>query len=232
MEFLHCTSCEDFDLCRSCFGKDKHGHHPMHAFTPAVAGTKMSEAIKVMMAPGRNEMHHAICDGCDKYIMGVRHKCLDCPDWDYCTSCHPNAPFVHPGHRFVPIYTPLADSPRALARPVHQGICCDGPLCANDKGYPTYIRGTRYKCAVCDDVDFCANCEANPNTKHNMTHPLIKFQTPIRHVNVKTSGSNDDGTRMRPMGDGAERRRTVIPAERYRDVPKVQRRRSPRFRPR
>lgn len=212
-EFLHCNACEDFDLCKACFAKNQHGHHPMHGFTPAVIGTEMPENIKVKLAPGRNQMHHAICDGCDKYIMGVRHKCLDCPDWDYCASCHPNAHFVHPGHRFVPIYTPLMDGVRVLNKSVHQGICCDGPLCANGKGYPSYIRGIRYKCAVCDDVDFCANCEANPHLNHNKTHPLIKIRTPVRHINVTTTGEKGDGSPMRPMGDGASIRRSPAPTQ-------------------
>lgn len=205
-EFLHCTSCADFDLCKACFGKNDHGHHPIHGFVPAVHGAEMPESIKVKMAPGRNQMHHAICDGCDKFIMGVRHKCLDCPDWDYCAACHTNARFVHPGHRFVPIYTPLVDMVRELNRSVHQGVCCDGPICANGKGYPSYIRGVRYKCAVCDDVDFCATCEAHPSTQHNKTHPLIKIKTPIRHMSVTTSGETAEGTPMRPMGDASVRR--------------------------
>ncbi|KAH6610851.1 hypothetical protein Trco_000871 [Trichoderma cornu-damae] len=204
-EFLHCTTCEDFDLCQVCFAKDAHGHHPKHAFAPAVAGTKMPDHIAVRMRAGRNQAHHAICDGCDKYITGVRHKCLDCPDWDYCSDCVPNAAFVHANHRFAPIYEPLADVHAcAAAPPVHMGICCDGPLCSVTQGYPTYIRGVRYKCAVCHDLDFCANCEASPANDHNKTHPLIKFKTPVRHVSVTTTGEHQDGKRMPPMGDRAK----------------------------
>lgn len=51
----------------------------------------------------------------------------------------------------------------------------------------------RYKCAVCHDTDFCANCEALPNTGHNRTHPLVKFKTPVQNVTVSTL--SDDGTR-------------------------------------
>lgn len=81
------------------------------------------------------------------------------------------------------------------------GICCDGPLCSSAQGYPTYIRGVRYKCAVCHDLDFCGNCEASPANDHNKTHPLIKFKTPVRHVSVTTSGEHQDGKRMPTMGD-------------------------------
>ncbi|KAF5134078.1 ZZ-type zinc finger-containing protein P35G2.11c [Metarhizium anisopliae] len=201
-EFLHCTDCEDYDLCQPCFAKDAHGHHPKHAFTAAVPGTEMPTHIRVKMNSGRNQVHHAICDGCDAYITGVRHKCLDCPDWDYCAECAENAHFVHPNHRFAAIYEPLADLHTSfLSQPVHMGICCDGPLCSASNAITSYIRGIRYKCAVCHDLDFCANCEASPANDHNKTHPLIKFKTPVRHVSVTTTGEHQDGKRMPAMGD-------------------------------
>ncbi|KFA47302.1 hypothetical protein S40293_08296 [Stachybotrys chartarum IBT 40293] len=208
-EFLHCDTCPDFDLCQHCFGEGRHGHHPKHGFVPAVEGTAMPDKIKSKMAPGRNQMHYAICDGCDKYINGIRHKCLDCPDWDYCSACIQNAGSIHAKHRFVPIYEPLTDIQTiAAAQPVHVGICCDGPLCTAGKGSPAYIRGTRYKCAVCHDLDFCATCEASPANEHNKTHPLIKFRTPVRHVSVTTTGERQDGKRMPTMGD----RRSAVKA--------------------
>ncbi|UNI15814.1 hypothetical protein JDV02_002311 [Purpureocillium takamizusanense] len=217
-QFVHCTTCEDYDLCQPCFARDIHGHHPKHGFVPAVAGTQMPDHIKVKMAPGRNQMHHAICDGCDKYIIGVRHKCLDCPDWDYCANCISSAHFVHAGHRFAPVYEPLSDIQAcSVVQPVHMGICCDGPLCAMTQAYPSYIRGIRYKCAVCHDLDFCANCEASPSNTHNKTHPLIKFKTPVRHVSVTTTGERQDGKRMPAMGDrittNSRATETVSPAK-------------------
>lgn len=64
-----------------------------------------------------------------------------------------------------------------------------------------YIRGIRYKCAVCHDVDFCANCEASPANEHNKTHPMLKFKTPVRNVTVTTTGEREGGQRMPTMGD-------------------------------
>ncbi|KAG6359433.1 hypothetical protein INS49_012954 [Diaporthe citri] len=205
-EFLHCTSCDDFDLCKSCFKSDQHGHHPKHGFTPAVEGTPLPSDISKRLSPGRNQRHHAICDGCEKFIFGIRHKCLDCPDWDYCADCVVNASFIHPNHRFVPIYEQLVDARvRTATRPVHYGICCDGPLCNGTR--KAYIVGERYKCTVCHDTDFCASCEATPANTHNKTHPLIKFKTPVRRVEVTTKGEDENGQRMPVMGDRLVRHR-------------------------
>ncbi|KAM0333417.1 hypothetical protein ACHAQA_002078 [Verticillium albo-atrum] len=208
--FLHCTTCEDFDLCHACFSKDAHGHHPKHAFTAAIEGAYVPNHLQVRLSAGRNQVHNAICDGCDKYICGVRHKCLDCPDWDYCSECILNAKFVHANHRFVPVYEPLEEARVRCAstRQVHYGICCDGPLCSSGNNAPTYITGTRYKCTVCHDTDFCANCEANPATQHNKTHPLVQFKTPVRHVTVTTTGEHGNGHTMPQLGDRSIHRTT------------------------
>ena len=201
-QFVHCADCEDYDLCKTCFVQNKHGHYPKHRFVPAVKGMQLEPDVVRRLAPGRNQVHSAICDGCDETIKGVRYKCLDCPDWDYCSSCQVNSSFIHPGHRFVPLYEPV-EGPgnlwfRTTHKAVHHGVCCDGPLCARSGAY---IAGDRYKCAVCHDTDFCATCEASPANTHNKTHPLIKFKTPVRRVSVTTTGEHENGRQMPAMGD-------------------------------
>ncbi|KAL2758227.1 hypothetical protein ACRALDRAFT_1040275 [Sodiomyces alcalophilus JCM 7366] len=200
--FVHCTACEDFDLCLSCFEKDNHGHHPGHGFVPAVEGAIVPERIRIRLAPGRNQAHNALCDGCDAPVYGIRHKCLECPDWDYCSDCFVTAHVEHPGHRFAPVYEPLQNVRRQTLghRNVHFGICCDGPLCSANS-LPQYISGVRYKCAICHDTDFCANCEATPKNGHNPSHPLIKIRTPIRQVTITTMGEEGNGQPMPLMGD-------------------------------
>ena len=121
---------------------------------------------------------------------------MNCPDFDYCSSCVKESHKMHPGHHLVPIYEPVTMRPRSYQQ--HKGIFCDGPLC---EGKDSYIVGDRYKCAVCHDTDFCANCEALPKLVHNRTHPLIKFKTPVRNVSVTTMGEKLDGEHMRTMGD-------------------------------
>ncbi|CAK7275463.1 hypothetical protein SEPCBS119000_006705 [Sporothrix epigloea] len=204
-EFLHCSECSDFDLCKQCFVKNDHGHHPKHSFEPAIKGTEFSWNVTRRLNAGRGYQHHAVCDSCERFITGVRHKCSDCPDWDYCSDCILNAEFAHPGHRFIPIYEPLVETALPLGsadrRVIHKGTYCDGPHCVTSGGEGSPIRGDRYKCAVCDDLDFCATCEASPSNLHNKTHPLIKFRTPVRHVSVTTMGEHSDGRPMPSMGD-------------------------------
>ncbi|KAK1770987.1 putative zz type zinc finger domain-containing protein-containing protein [Phialemonium atrogriseum] len=203
-DFVHCTACEDFDLCKGCFGKNQHGHDPKHGFVVVVEGHPLVPAVSQRLAPGRNQVHKAICDGCNREVRGVRHKCLDCPDWDYCSRCVVDASFIHPNHRFVPIYEPLQPGPSIFSLARHAGIYCDGPLCnSGPSSHPgvDYIIGDRYKCAVCFDTDFCAGCEASPANTHNKTHPLIKFKTPVKEVTVTTTGKHKDGQPMPTMGD-------------------------------
>ncbi|KAH0551034.1 hypothetical protein GP486_007610 [Trichoglossum hirsutum] len=178
----------------------------IHDFKPASDDVKLDGLSKMLLKPGRNLHHYAICDGCDKSIFGVRHKCLNCPDWDYCSDCIANARFIHPGHRFVPIYEPIKTPTTCTGK--HYGIYCDGPLCKT-KNTRTYIIGDRYKCAVCHDTDFCANCEASPINKHNRTHPLIKFKTPVKNVTVTTLSEKENGEEMLVMGDTPARTRST-----------------------
>lgn len=196
-EFVTCTVCEDFDLCIACHTNNKHGHHPAHSFKPASDDTVLPLASESTLASGRNVRHNAICDGCDKNIYGVRHKCLNCPDWDFCNECVKTARVSHPRHRFAAIYEPIADCMTPTVR--HFGIFCDGPLCKG-KENTSHITGVRYKCAVCHDTDFCASCEAHPSNTHNRTHPLIKFKSPVRNVSITTENEDLNG-HVRIMGD-------------------------------
>ena len=53
---------------------------------------------------------------------------------------------------------------------IHYGVVCDG--C---RRFP--IVGCRYKCSVCDDFDYCEECEKKFGEKHN--HPFVKYIKPI-----------------------------------------------------
>ncbi|KAJ9655392.1 hypothetical protein H2198_005766, partial [Neophaeococcomyces mojaviensis] len=189
--FVTCQHCPDFDLCFFCLEHGEHGHHPAHTFAPVdPTANAVSPYIKTLCEQGRGLKHEAVCDGCDSQIVGVRHKCLSCPDFDYCSKCILVAVEVHPGHRFAPIYEQL--NMLNVKKEHHRGIYCDGPIC-NARARKTYIRGDRYKCAICFDTDFCANCEALPSNPHNKSHPLIKLKTPVRHLSIDTINELENG---------------------------------------
>lgn len=187
--FVTCQQCADYDLCFFCLEHGEHGHHPAHTFTPVDASaTAVTSHIKNLCQQGRGVKHEAMCDGCDAPIMGVRHKCLSCPDFDYCSMCFSIANEVHLGHRFAPIYEQLG--PVSAKKEQHRGIYCDGPICAT-RARKSYIRGDRYKCAICHDTDFCANCEAFPLNEHDKSHPLIKLRSAVRYLSVASINELD-----------------------------------------
>jgi len=49
----------------------EHGHHPKHAFEPAVEDSSLDLIAQALLAPGRNTSHNAICDGCDKVSLSL-----------------------------------------------------------------------------------------------------------------------------------------------------------------
>ncbi|KAL4882361.1 hypothetical protein BJY04DRAFT_206955 [Aspergillus karnatakaensis] len=198
-KMVSCADCEDFDLCITCVLGHKHGHHPSHTFV--LLGEHDSGLKNLVLSrckPGRGYHHAAICDGCDNHITGVRHKCLTCPDWDYCSECHLSASRSHPGHRFAPLYTAISEP--LQSHEVHYGVFCDGPLC-KDKPRSRYISGIRYKCSVCHDTDFCAKCEIHPSNMHNRTHPMVMLKTPVQNVSVSTVHEDRLSQATRNLGD-------------------------------
>jgi len=52
-------------------------------------------------------VHPALCDSCNSRIIGIRFKCIDCPDYDLCENCMPKANTIHDStHTFAKILFP------------------------------------------------------------------------------------------------------------------------------
>lgn len=62
------------------------------------------------------------------------------------------------------------ESESLINKSVHNRIICDG--CGMNP-----ILGVRYKCSVCEDFDYCENCEAT--IEHS--HPFLKIKDPKHH---------------------------------------------------
>lgn len=128
-----CTVCYDFDLCHSCFTSGaqpldhKSEHEMLHLDRPQRIVTHVIESGDGTTPPrpvsvsssnpsGPNALHHAWCDGCTERIRGVRHKCLDCEDFDFCDGCLGREHFGG-AHEFYALVEPGEVIVRNISRP-------------------------------------------------------------------------------------------------------------------
>ncbi len=56
------------------------------------------------------------------------------------------------------------------------GVPCDGPLCK--RAAATSILGTRFKCTVCEAIDFCAECTASFRNQPDAGHVMVRCLLP------------------------------------------------------
>ncbi|EMD32629.1 hypothetical protein CERSUDRAFT_118662, partial [Gelatoporia subvermispora B] len=209
-----CLDCQDFDLCGDCMSSPAmRGHHSFrHEFFPVDKPNDLTAYTRARSTrlPFSAPLHSSVtCDACGEYgIVGVRHKCLVCEDFDLCTNClssslaranhaasHPFFPVEHPGdlssyvqardEHFRSVAPPVAPAPVSTpATPVHRNIICDH--CDME------IVGVRHKCLDCPDFDLCSQCIASPDvrTAHDANHQFFEIEQP-GHVYVHTVFTGD-----------------------------------------
>ncbi|WWC90736.1 uncharacterized protein L201_005673 [Kwoniella dendrophila CBS 6074] len=176
-----CEQCPDYDLCGSCLPllHSSDLHPSTHTFK-AMLHRDLEERIK-LNSDGQTEesvRHPATCDLCSLSITGIRWKCLNCPDWDSCSSCAATITETHPRHSFVKLHKSsdyvTNSSAEAKETVAHPHVVCDG--CDG------YIRGSRYKCMhpSCPDYDLCEACESSPHEVHPVDHPMLKMKLPLK----------------------------------------------------
>ncbi|KAJ3068866.1 hypothetical protein HDU98_008027 [Podochytrium sp. JEL0797] len=147
-----CLECHDYDLCSTCFSNTADvSHPPAHGFSQLDSWSAIHKTI--------------YCDACNvRGIVGDRHKCLQCPDYDLCSACVATKDTVHdPEHAFAVVKAEsdaTAVVQRARVGEVWNGIGCDG---CGERGFV----GKRFKCGACPDFDFCETCFTNPNQTHH-----------------------------------------------------------------
>ena len=125
------------------------------------------------------------CDHCSKVpLVGVRYKCLTCPDFDLCEACvklndEEKTNFHNRDHLFLRISKPVsfndATTPTVLvsrSRMVHNINCTN---CRNG------IVGLRYFCTSCA-INLCESCELISNRFHDVSHNMMKMKPPATVV--------------------------------------------------
>ena len=211
--FDFCEKCE-----KKCY--KEHSHPMIQIPSPEMKlySVKCNLKEKFKMKKGHEYIdiiHDGIsCDGCGcQCIVGNRYKCSICENFDYCEKClkknisehkHPFIKIYHPKMKFASIKVvvgedcPIYDNSNSKKvkkekccekkeekneKPIHEGICCDGCGCKD-------IVGCRYKCAVCQNFDYCEECEEKFSEKH--LHPFIKIYNPEMKITAIKCVVKDD----------------------------------------
>ena len=86
----------------------------------------------------------------------------------------PNKPEMHKKMEHCPTMGNIMNK-KLENKKTHFGVKCDG--CG---AFP--IVGCRYKCAICDNFDYCEECEKKLSQKHG--HPLLKIREPGMKINI------------------------------------------------
>jgi len=168
-----CDDCPNYDLCQTCKTKSPsvHANHTFISIPYPIKNRNRPHRVSTNLGKVGSNYHSATCDYCESVIIGIRHKCINCPDFDLCNNCIALAPTQHPGHTFMKIHRAGDPEVKIPDSAFHPGIRCDGCRKA--------IHGVRYKCGNCFDFDLCGNCEANPISKHDENHVFIKIKKPV-----------------------------------------------------
>ncbi|EKM56454.1 uncharacterized protein PHACADRAFT_92806, partial [Phanerochaete carnosa HHB-10118-sp] len=147
-----------------------------------------------------------ICRACEEPIFGVRHKCIECSDFDLCKACISLVPIRSQHehtHTFFPIEYPWDQRPffevSTVSCEVYPDIECDG--CGQ---HPVF--GVLYRCSSCDEFDFCSACfnSAEERSEHDISHDFFPIQTSLEHG--PASSSDHEGTTDKTSCDGCQRR--------------------------
>ncbi|KAJ7170143.1 hypothetical protein C8R46DRAFT_896701 [Mycena filopes] len=181
---------------------------------PAAASLPVPSVAQVPEAPAPPAppvIHRGVlCDVCDSVVEGIRHKCLDCADYDLCTSCieSGSAERHNPFHEFLEIKEPgrvvvhtvySGDGERDVLDQFNSGsrAPASAPAAQQAEEQPAVhyatcnlcdsrIRGDRYKCTDCPDFDTCSNCFSITREQHP-NHSFVKLSNAsdyIRRENV------------------------------------------------
>ena len=152
----NCKKCSNFDFCEKCYDKNKKTHgHEFTVIEKPMFGN--------LFFPNIQPHHHH-----HKKNPLFRHKSKKHMPELKLKGMKPEG--VPKKMEHCPTMGNIFEKPKDISNKIiHFGVKCDG--CGK---FP--IVGCRYKCAVCDDFDYCEDCEKKLSEKHN--HPFLKIYEP------------------------------------------------------
>ena len=145
-----CAVCQNFDYCEKCM--KEHASEHDHPFVKIYHPKLKLATLKVV-----------VDEDCPTYIPPVKiakPEICEKPKSDKLKSKKVKLPKQEEEEK---------KTPETEEKPIHKGITCDG--CGISP-----IVGCRYKCAVCQNFDFCEVCEEKHSEEHQ--HPFIKIYNP------------------------------------------------------
>ncbi|KAI7883490.1 hypothetical protein K492DRAFT_235423 [Lichtheimia hyalospora FSU 10163] len=164
----HCNKSDSQDICSACKG------------VTSCENCKSSINHEHDLSTNKNNFPPVYaCDFCEARIIGIRHSCTTCKDFDLCQLCHKLGEHGHnPKHHFIthPPSTPkqeqvIPNERASSSSKQHTDILCD--RCDEN------IVGVRYKCGHCTDYDLCERCETMAHDIHDPSHLFIKVRNPV-----------------------------------------------------
>lgn len=168
---FRCTVCPDYNWCLFCYSRQYHPHH-MKMINESLLKSEKTEKIYS-------------CDGCQRNNAPIRFRCANGCDFDFCSDCYLQKDHSHQmkyvggtcswccngcgsnfsgnrAYRFRCV-NPGCDfdfcknciNKKTHAHPLKllygfQSFFCDG--CGE------WNRSSRFRCTVCEDVDYCDKC--------------------------------------------------------------------------
>ena len=146
-----CKGCGNFDFCEKCYEKNKVTHgHEFELIEKSVRKNPFLHKTAHRINPFFR--HHSK----NQLFPGIKLK-----------SARIERPPKKMEH--CPTMGNIFEKEKIANKIVHFGVKCDG--CGS---FP--IIGCRFKCAVCNNFDYCEQCEKKFSEKHN--HPFLKIYEP------------------------------------------------------
>ena len=137
------------------------------------------------------------CNYCSKSeFFGHLFKCLECFEYNLCSQCFEKRKFNEShqsGHRFLHFvesdlsvcgtylngkHIYLENLKEKFSQTIHLNVKCNNCKCKP-------IKGLRFKCDTCIDLNLCEMCSEKSFEKHQLTHPLLVYcQTISANLNA------------------------------------------------